>query len=242
MSWGGGGDGAAVIERQCRTGAPTRSPVEGAGPAPILPGVPPPDAPGQPDADPILDGPALAAQYPPLSEPDAAALLRQAAGGGEAGAAAVARLVAHHLYLVAEVVAGQTDLPLPAADLFQEGALGLASGLEQFLATGAGVDRLVAHLRRAVADQIAAAVARELEARSEEARWVADGERLALAEAHLRHTKGRPPTTGELALRLGWEEERVDRLREAVSRAQAAHDLELLETLSVLDEIEPDDE
>ena len=204
--------------------------------------MPPPEIPSEPEADPVLELRAMVADHPRLSPSAVATLLTAVAGGGDAAAAAVAQLVAHHLYLVVEAVADLPDPPLPEADLFQDGALGLASGLQQFTATSAGADQLAAHLRRAVADEIAAAVAREVEARREEARWVADGERLAMAEAQLRQTGGRPPTTGELALRLGWEEERVDRLREAVSRAQAAHDLELLETLSELDDAEPDEE
>ncbi len=175
----------------------------------------------------------LAAGSAPLAATEVDALLR-AAAGGDAGA--LEDLVSHHLWLVRDAVLARKDSGVTVADLFQEGSAGLVLGLQRHLASDGAAATLSRTLREAVEEELDRAEALEREYRAEEARWVADSESFAAAEGRLRLEKGRPPTTGDLALQLGWDEEHVDRVREMVTRAQAAHDVDLLSIISELDD------
>lgn len=175
----------------------------------------------------------LASSHPPLDDAATAALLRDAVGGA---AAATELLVAHHLWLVRDAVLALAPSNVPVADLFQEGSAGLVLGLQRHLAAGGTAAGLAGALRDAVDRELADAEAHERDARQEEARWVADSEVLVGAQLRLRREKGRDPTTGEIAVLLHWEEERVDRVREMASRAQSSHDVDLLAIIAELEE------
>ncbi len=167
----------------------------------------------------------LAERTPPLREAAVADLLGAAAGGDPL---ALERLVAHHLWLVRDAVLARPTAAVPVADLVQEGSAALVVGIRRHIAEASPAAQLTATLRRDVDRELDQAEAREREVRAEEARWVADSDVYAAAEVRVRRERGRPPTTGELAVLLHWEEERVDRVREMVTRAQAAHDVDLL--------------
>jgi len=174
----------------------------------------------------------LVERNPPLDGARLADLLAAAASGDSA---AMERLVAHHLWIVRDALLAHPRTMVPVPDLVQEGSAGLVLGLQRHLAEGDPADRLLETLGRAVDREIEDAEAREREVRAEEARWVADSEVFAAAEARLRREKGRDPTTGDLAVLLHWEEERVDRVRETVTRAQAGHDVDLLAIIAELE-------
>jgi DNA-directed RNA polymerase sigma subunit (sigma70/sigma32) len=180
----------------------------------------------------------MVAEYPPLDLAQTARLLSEV---GDSGIDADPRrqLLHHHLWVVLDQALAAAGPGTSPSDLFQDGSAALLK-LVHGLAPGTtlGPVEFLAQVREVVAIAIAAALEDEASARAHDAEWALDAERLFAADMQLKLENGAAPTDQELAVHLGWPEERVGQMRRAVNEAAAQHDAELMATLDEIEEEE----
>ena len=178
----------------------------------------------------------MVAEFPPLDNRATARLLSEVADPG-LDADPRRQLVQRHLWLVLEAAEAAASPGIPAADLFQEGTTALLKVVHGLApGTDLSADEFLSQVRAAVATSINATIEDEARAREHDQQWARDAELLFVTEAELRLESGEPPTDRQLALQLGWDEERVQQLRRAVAEASSQHDAELMESLGEMEE------
>jgi DNA-directed RNA polymerase specialized sigma subunit len=193
-------------------------------------------APSEPSGEELAALREMVESYPPL---DAGAITNLLAGVGYESLDENHRrqLVQHHLWLVLEEATAAARPGTSTADLFQEGTtalLKLVHGLSP--QDPLAPEEFQRQARLVAAAAIAATLEEETRVREQDQQWARDGERVFALEVEMRAESGEPPTVGEMASRLGWPEEKVRQLQQAVAEAAAQHDRELLETLEEMEE------
>jgi RNA polymerase primary sigma factor len=160
----------------------------------------------------------------PLSGPEQARLLHQAALGDKASQE---RIVAAYLDLVIRLAEARGAQSLSMPDLVQEGSIGLVHAVRSFEETGES--DFVHFAEKCVTAQMDAAV-------TEEAAAVRDAELLVAAatdyertEVAMRLELHREPTEDELAEKLEWTVPRTRYVAQVVADARRRHDEEMLE-------------
>ena len=181
--------------------------------------------PVQPDTDEsaLRDLRKQARAAPPLDEDEEESLLAKAAAGDSAS---LDRLVAANLGLVIRLAESREHMVLSAADLVQEGSIGLVEAVQLFAVSGQ--EHFAAFAERKIGEQMDAAIAAETAA-------VRDAELLVNAandyeriELVLRRELNRPATEKEIAEKLEWTVDRTRYVAQVVADARRRHDEELL--------------
>jgi DNA-directed RNA polymerase sigma subunit (sigma70/sigma32) len=168
---------------------------------------------------------AQVARYPRLSSDEERRLL---ATRGAARDQANQRLIEHNLYLVYEAARARTDQRISFGDLFQEGTVGLISGVEHYRQPGPD---FTSTLRLAIAATMDDIVAQTAEAQRNDQAFVSAAQLLEAAQRLLAERLERPATSAELAQLLKWEEARVNLILGMLGEARTLHDQELLDYL-----------
>jgi len=159
----------------------------------------------------------------PIEPAEQEALLERAALGDRASEE---RLVAAHLPLVIRLAGARKDQGLSAADLVQEGSIGLVEAVRTF--AGSGETDFAGFAEDRVGVQMDAAIAGE-------GASIRDAQLLMAAATDYEHTEIlmrlellREPTEAELAEKLEWTVDRTRYVAHVVADAQRRHDQELL--------------
>jgi DNA-directed RNA polymerase specialized sigma subunit len=187
----------------------------------------------------LTDRDIIAAQVralPPLTEEVTAQLLAEVKRDGRGPA--LDRLVEHQLGPTLKLAEARRGKGVEVGDLTQEGTIAGVVAVMEFAAQGgpaSGLDRFVARLVASHMDDTIELAG--LERASAEA-FVRDTEIYETAEIRTRHELGRAPTTLELSVELGWDEERVATVAGILADARARYDSELVEYLDDADEEE----
>ena len=142
---------------------------------------------------------------------------------------ALETLVKHNLDLVADQAESHEGQGLGFADLYQEGNVGLFDAIGAYDGSGAFRDFARLHIGL----QMDSLIQSEAVARREAAADVDDARALDLAQTALRRNKGHPVTEAELAEALGWDVERVARVKANLDHARQENDAG---TITFLDE------
>jgi RNA polymerase sigma-B factor len=162
--------------------------------------------------------------------------LRAAAGGD---AKARERILALHLPLVDDAVGSRRNESLGAADLYQEGTVGLLRAIDGFAA--AERDDFEAYAREQIAFHMDLALAAENASVREARELVEAAESFERAEQELRRRHhGAAPSDKQIAERLEWSEPRTAEIREMVAAARRRHDEEMLAFVDPED-VDPDE-
>jgi DNA-directed RNA polymerase specialized sigma subunit len=180
----------------------------------------------------ILD--AKVRSLPPLSEPATAELLTKVRVAGRGPA--LDTLVEHQLAAIIELAENRRGRGVEVGDLTQEGTIaGVVAVMEYAAKEGpaSGLDRFVSRLVAAHMDDTIELAAIE---RAGDEAFVRDTEIYEAAEVRTRHELGRNPTVLELAVELGWPEERVAIVGAMLNEARARYDSEIVEYLDDIDE------
>ena len=172
---------------------------------------------------------AQVARYPRLSSEEVRRLL---ATHGAARDQANQRLIEHNLYLVYQAARARKDRGVSFGDLFQEGTVGLISGVEHYRQPGPD---FTSTLRQAIAATLDDIVAQTAEAQRNDQAFVSAAQLLEAAQRLLTARLERPATPAELAQLLQWEEARVNLILGMLGEARTFHDQELLDYLDELD-------
>jgi RNA polymerase primary sigma factor len=168
---------------------------------------------------------AQVARYPRLSSEEEDRLL---ATRGAARDQANQRLIEHNLYLVYEAARARKDSGVSFGDLFQEGTVGLISGVEHYRQSGPD---FTSALRQAIAASMDDLAAQTTEAQRNDQAFVSAAQLLEAAQRLLAERLERPATSAELAQLLKWEEARVNLILGMLGEARTLHDQELLDYL-----------
>ena len=154
--------------------------------------------------------------------PEPGLLAEAAAHGDRAAQSLLFERMQPMLARVAAELAGQG---LSAAELVQEGSVGLLAAIESFETSGReDFDQYAEERARA---SMKGAVAAEAGARAASARLVAEANAFEEAELKLRRELGREATVKELAQNLEWPVAKVDEVAAVVETARREHDEEL---------------
>jgi RNA polymerase primary sigma factor len=159
----------------------------------------------------------------PIEPTEKAALLERAALGDRTSEE---RLVAANLPLVIRLAGSRKDQGLSAADLVQEGSIGLVEAVRSFAGSGApdfgkfAETRIVAQMEAAIDGEAASVRDAQL--------LVAAATDYERTEILMRHELQRPPSEAELAEKLEWTVDRTRYVAQVVADARRRHDEELL--------------
>lgn len=159
----------------------------------------------------------------PFDEDEEEGLLKKAAAGD---AASLDRLVAAHLGLVIRLAEAREHQGLSAADLVQEGSLGLVEAVQLFAVSGQ--ENFANFAERKIGEQMDAALAAESAAVREGELLVAAASDYERTEQLLQRELKRPATDREIAEKLEWTVERTRYVAQVVADARRRHDEELL--------------
>lgn len=172
----------------------------------------------------------------PLTASEQQVLLERAALGDRRSED---RLVAAHLDLVIRLAAARGGQGLTAADLVQEGSIGLVESVRSFAGSGETDFERFAGAR--VGAQMDAAIGAEAACVRDEQLLVAAATDFERTEMAMRRELHREPAEQELAEKLEWTVERTHYISQVVAEARRRHDEELLAFIDP-DEIDLDDE
>jgi RNA polymerase primary sigma factor len=151
------------------------------------------------------------------------------------------RLVAGHLSMVIRLAGERGDRGLSAADLVQEGSIGLVKAVREF--ANSGESSFVTFAEANVAAQMDQAIATEAASVRDEQLLVAAATDYERTEILIHRELGRPPSEVELAEKLEWTVDRTRYVATVVADARRRHDEELLAFIDPdAVEIEDDDD
>jgi RNA polymerase primary sigma factor len=159
----------------------------------------------------------------PIEPTEQLALLERAALGDRTSEE---RLVAANLPMVIRVAGSRKDRGLSAADLVQEGSIGLVEAVRSFAGSGAADFGEFAEAR--VVAQMEAAIDGEAASVRDAQLLVAAATDYERTEILMRHELQREPSEGELAEKLEWTVDRTRYVAQVVAEARRRHDEELL--------------
>jgi RNA polymerase primary sigma factor len=159
----------------------------------------------------------------PIEPAEQQALLERAGLGDRASEE---RLVAANLPMVFRLARARKDHGLSAADLVQEGSIGLVEAIRTFTGRGAADFERFAESRVGV--QMDAAIASEAASVHDAQLLVTAATDYERTETLMRHELQRAPTEAELAEKLEWTIDRTRYVAHVVADARRRHDEELL--------------
>lgn len=159
----------------------------------------------------------------PIEPTEEAALLERAARGDRTSEE---RLVAASLPMVIRLAGSRKDQGLSAADLVQEGSIGLVEAVRSFAGSGAPDFGKYAEAR--VGAQMDAAIDGEAASVRDAQLLVAAATDYERTEVLMRHELQREPSEAELAEKLEWTVDRTRYVAQVVADARRRHDEELL--------------
>jgi RNA polymerase primary sigma factor len=159
----------------------------------------------------------------PIQPAEQQALLERAALGDRASEE---RLVAAHLPLVIRLAGSRKDQGLSAADLVQEGSIGLLEAVRTF--AGSGATEFAGFAEDRAGAQMDAAIASEGASIRDAKLLVAAATDYENTEILMRLELLREPTEAELAEKLEWTIDRTRYVAHVVADARRRHDQELL--------------
>ena len=171
----------------------------------------------------------------PLDEDEEERLLEKAATGDRAS---LDRLVEANLGLVIRLAESREHKGLSAADLVQEGSVGLVEAVQLFAVSGQ--ESFATFAERKIGEQMDAAIAAESAAVRDAELLVAAATDYERTELLLRRELQRPATESEIAEKLEWTVDRTRYVAEVVADARRRHDEELLAYIDP-DSVEVDD-
>jgi RNA polymerase primary sigma factor len=159
----------------------------------------------------------------PIQPTEQRALLERAAVGDRTSEE---RLVAANLPMVIRLAGSRKDQGLSAADLVQEGSIGLVEAVRSFAGSGAPDFGKFAEAR--VVAQMDAAIESEVASVRDALLLVAAATDYERTEILMRHELEREPSEAELAEKLEWTVDRTRYVAQVVAEARRRHDEELL--------------
>ena len=159
----------------------------------------------------------------PVEAAEQDALLERAGRGDRASEE---RLVTAHLSMVIRLAGSRKDRGLSAADLVQEGSIGLVEAVRSFAASGATDFGTFAEDR--VGLQMDAAIENEVASVRDAHLLVTAANDYERTKVVMRHELQREPTESELAEKLEWTVDRTRYVAQVVADARRRHDEELL--------------
>ena len=159
----------------------------------------------------------------PIESGELQALLERAALGDRASEE---RLVAAHLPLVIRLASSRKDQGLSAADLVQEGSIGLVEAVRTF--AGSGETDFAGFAEDRAGAQMDAAIANEGASIRDAQRLMAAATDYENTEILMRLELLREPAEAELAEKLEWTIDRTRYVAHVVADARRRHDQELL--------------
>ena len=149
---------------------------------------------------------------------------------------ALDELVEHQLASILQLAEARSGKGVEVGDLTQEGTIAGVVAVLEYAGQGgpaSGLDRFVSRLVASHMDDTIELAAIE---RAGDEAFVRDTEIYEAAEIRTRHELGRNPTVLELAVELGWPEERVAIVGAILNDARARYDSEIVEYLDDTDE------
>jgi DNA-directed RNA polymerase sigma subunit (sigma70/sigma32) len=159
----------------------------------------------------------------PIAPAESQALLKRAAAGDRTSEE---RLVAASLPMVIRLATSRKDQGLSAADLVQEGSIGLVEAVRSFAGSGAPDFEKFAEAR--VEAQMAAAIASEAASVRDAHLLVAAATDYERTQILMRLELEREPSEAEVAEKLEWTIDRTRYVAQVVADARRRHDEELL--------------
>ncbi|HEY8816207.1 MAG TPA: sigma factor [Candidatus Dormibacteraeota bacterium] len=159
----------------------------------------------------------------PIEPNEVQALLERSAMGDRASEE---RLVAAHLPMVIRLAGTRKDQGVSAADLVQEGSIGLVQAVRSFAGSGEADFGAFAEVR--IGSQMDAAIASEAASVRDAHLLVAAATDYERTEILMRLELLREPSEVELAEKLEWTVERTRYVAQVVAEARRRHDEELL--------------
>ena len=175
---------------------------------------------------------ALAAQvrtHPQLDDAEKASLFGAARAGSDKHAQE--KLVGHYLREALAASLQQRNRGLDLADLYQEANVAIVAVIAELVAGDGGIDDLDAKVSTAIAAELDSALEQFSQIKKTEEQLVHDTNLLLALRIRLKEEKRTEPSPEELAGLLEWPLARVEMVLEALVKAQATHDVELLEYL-----------
>ena len=160
---------------------------------------------------------------PHLDEDEEERLLEKAA---TRDSGSLDRLVAANLGLVIRLAESRENRGLSAADLVQEGSIGLVEAVQLFAVSGQ--EHFAAFAEDRIGQQMDAAIAAEAAAVRDAELLVNAANDYERTELLLRRDLQRPATEHEIAEKLEWTVERTRYVAQVVADARRRHDEELL--------------
>ncbi|HEY2598739.1 MAG TPA: sigma factor [Candidatus Dormibacteraeota bacterium] len=136
------------------------------------------------------------------------------------------RLVAAHLPMVIRLARDRRDQGLSAADLVQEGSIGLVEAVRSFAGSGESDFGNFAEVK--VSAQMNAAIAAEAASVRDAHLLVAAATDYERTQILMRHELHQEPSEVELAEKLEWTVDRTRYVAQVVADARRRHDEELL--------------
>jgi DNA-directed RNA polymerase sigma subunit (sigma70/sigma32) len=159
----------------------------------------------------------------PVEAAEEQVLLERAALGDRASEE---RLVAAHLAMVIRVAGAHGDQGLSAADLVQEGSIGLVEAVRSF--AGSGATDFARFAEESVGVRMDAAIASEAASVRDAQLLVAAATDYERTEILMRHELQRQASEIELAEKLEWTIDRTRYIAQVVADARRRHDEEVL--------------
>jgi DNA-directed RNA polymerase sigma subunit (sigma70/sigma32) len=159
----------------------------------------------------------------PVEAAEEQVLLERAALGDRASEE---RLVAAHMAMVIRVAGAHGDQGLSAADLVQEGSIGLVEAVRSF--AGSGATDFARFAEESVGVRMDAAIASEAASVRDAQLLVAAATDYERTEILMRHELQRQASEIELAEKLEWTIDRTRYIAQVVADARRRHDEEVL--------------
>ena len=175
---------------------------------------------------------ALAAQvrtHPRLDDAEKTSLLKAARAGSDSHAQE--KLVGHFLREALAAALERRGRGLDIADLYQEANVAVVAAIAELVAGDGPIDGLDTEISVAIAAELDSALEQFVQIKKTEEQLVHDTNLLLALRIRLKEEKRAEPSAEELAGLLEWPLARVELVLEALTKAQAMHDVELLEYL-----------
>ncbi len=185
----------------------------------------------------VTDRDLLAAQartIPPLTDDETAGLLTEVRLQGRGPA--LDRLVEHQLGAILALAESRAGRGVEVGDLAQEGTIASVVAVTEYAGRGGAALGLDAFVTRLVGMQMDESIELAALERATAEAFVRDTELYEAAEIRMRNELGRTPTTLEMAVHLGWPEERVATVAGMLNEARAQYDSEIVQYLDDTDE------
>ena len=159
--------------------------------------------------------------------------MRQAttAEGDQERRAATERIVESFLAFTLDEAVARRSSGVDVAVLYQEGAIAVAAAVAESLKESVDAPELVKRVGRDLQNHLDSVVRAEDELRKGDAAVLSDVRLVSALRTRMRADKGEEPTAQAMADVLKWPAERVEALLAMLSRAEAEHDLDILEYL-----------